>query len=258
MRKTDNLKLNILDLKDRVSNTVFNENTEFLDKEVSNLIDKVNMLLNDPTKLKLKKVDVLPEKGEEMTIYLVKDRNSNSDNTYLEYLWLDEKWDPLGSTKVNLVDYVKNEKLEEDLKHYAKSEDLINLGNDLGTKLDEKVNKVNGKDLSTNDYDDIAKAKVDGIPDDPKYSDTIPDLTDYVKKDEIPKLPDLKDYAKTSDIKTKLSELESDSENRLVSDKEKTKLSNLKEQVILTEAEYNALSTEQQNDESKIYFLKEG
>lgn len=257
MRKTDNLKLNILDLKDRVSNTVFNENTEFLDIEVSNLINKVNMLLNDPAKLKLKKVDILPEKGEEMTIYLVKDRNSNSDNTYLEYLWLDEKWDPLGSTKVNLVDYVKKVDLEEDLKQYAKNEDLINLGNDLGTKLDKKVNKVDGKDLSTNDYDDLAKAKVDGIPDNPKYSDTIPDLTDYVKKDEIPKLPDLKDYAKTSDIKTKLSEMTSDSNNRLVSDVEKTKLSNLKEQVILTEAEYEALSDEQQNDESKIYFLKE-
>lgn len=243
MRKTDNLKLNILDLKDRVSNTVFNENTEFLDKEVSNLINKVNMLLNDPTKLKLKKVDTLPEKGEEMTIYLVKDRNSNSDNTYLEYLWLDEKWDPLGSTKVNLVDYVKNEKLEEDLKDYAKNEDLINLGNDLGTKLDEKVNKVDGKGLSTNDYDDIAKAKVDGIPDDPKYTDTIPDLTGYAKKE---------------DIKTKLSELESDSENRLVSDVEKTKLSDLKEQVILTETEYDALTDEQKNDDNKIYFIKEG
>ena len=258
MRKTDNLKLNILDLKDRVSNTVFNENTEFLDKEVSNLIDKVNMLLNDPTKLKLKKVDALPEKGEEMIIYLVKDRNSNSDNTYLEYLWLDDKWDPLGSTKVNLVDYVKKVDLEEDLKHYAKNEDLIDLGNDLGTKLDKKVSEVDGKGLSTNDYDDVAKAKVDSIPSNPKYTDTIPDLSGYAKKDEIPKLPDLSGYAKTSDVKTKLSELESDSENRLVSDVEKTKLSNLKEQVILTETEYNALSTEQQNDESKIYFLKEG
>ena len=176
------------------------------------------MLLNDPTKLKLKKVDTLPEKGEEMTIYLVKDRNANLDNTYLEYLWLDEKWDPLGSTKVNLVDYVKNEKLEEDLKHYAKNEDLINLGNDLGTKLDKKVSEVDGKGLSTNDYDDIAKSKVDGIPDNPKYTDTIPDLTDYAKKDEIKKF---------------------------------------KEQVILTQAEYDALTTEQKNDESKIYFIKE-
>lgn len=63
--------------------------------------------------------------------------------------------------------------------------------------------------------------------------------------------------AKKEDIKTKLSEMTSDSNNRLVTDVEKTKLSNLKEQVILTESEYEALSSAQKNDEGKIYFIKE-
>ena len=40
-------------------------------------------------------------------------------------------------------------------------------------KLNDKVNKVAGKGLSANDYDDAAKAKVDAIPDDPKYTDTV-------------------------------------------------------------------------------------
>lgn len=36
-----------------------------------------------------------------------------------------------------------------------------------------KVDKVEGKELSTNDYDNAAKEKVDAIPEDPKYTDTV-------------------------------------------------------------------------------------
>ena len=46
---------------------------------------------------------------------------------------------------------------------------------------DGKVDKVAGKGLSTHDYTDAAKAKVDAIPPDPKYTDTVPDLTSYAK-----------------------------------------------------------------------------
>ena len=41
----------------------------------------------------------------------------------------------------------------------------------------KKVNKVTGKDLSTNDYTNAAKAKVDAIPAHPKYTDTVYDDT---------------------------------------------------------------------------------
>ena len=41
----------------------------------------------------------------------------------------------------------------------------------------KKVNKVTGKGLSTNDYTNAAKAKVDAIPAHPKYTDTVYDDT---------------------------------------------------------------------------------
>ena len=44
-----------------------------------------------------------------------------------------------------------------------------------------KVDKVAGKGLSTHDYDDAAKAKVDAIPEDPKYTDTVYDDTAVVE-----------------------------------------------------------------------------
>lgn len=44
--------------------------------------------------------------------------------------------------------------------------------------LSGKVDKVTGKGLSTNDYDNAAKAKVDAIPSNPKYTDTVYDDTE--------------------------------------------------------------------------------
>ena len=40
------------------------------------------------------------------------------------------------------------------------------------TKLGDKVDKVSGKCLSTNDFTNADKAKVDAIPSNPKYTDT--------------------------------------------------------------------------------------
>lgn len=56
---------------------------------------------------------------------------------------------------------------------------------ELRDSLTSKVDKVTGKDLSTNDYTNEAKAKVDAIPENPKYTDTIQDLSGYAKKDDI-------------------------------------------------------------------------
>lgn len=50
---------------------------------------------------------------------------------------------------------------------------------------DGKVDKIDGKGLSTHDYDDNAKGKVDEIPPDPKYTDTVPDLTPYAKASDL-------------------------------------------------------------------------
>lgn len=51
--------------------------------------------------------------------------------------------------------------------------------------LSNKVDKVDGKGLSTNDYDSNAKAKVDAIPTNPKYTDTTYDLSKYAEKSDI-------------------------------------------------------------------------
>lgn len=108
--------------------------------------------------------------------------------------------------------------------------------------------------------------------------DDLPDLSPYAKSDD---LPDFTLYAEKTDVPANLSDLKSDTSHRTVTDEEKKawnkkvdavagkglstndltnellqKLNGVKEQVILTQAEYDKLPTDQKNDASKIYFIK--
>lgn len=116
-----------------------------------------------------------------------------------------------------------------------------------------KVDKVTGKGLSTNDYTDVAKTKVDNIPASPKYTDTITTIsgkTGAITKADIVALG-----IPGQDTNTTYG-LVTQSSNGLMSAADKKRLDNIKEQVALTETQYKALSTEQQNDSKKIYFIK--
>lgn len=74
--------------------------------------------------------------------------------------------------------YIDN--LEDEFKS-----NILSMQRYTDNKVGRKVDKIAGKGLSTNDYDDAAKKKVDAIPPDPKYTDTVPDLTPYAKKDDV-------------------------------------------------------------------------
>ncbi|MGF0094993.1 hypothetical protein ACQRC6_01015 [Peptoniphilus sp. SGI.035] len=65
------------------------------------------------------------------------------------------------------------------------SEYMKLLLDNIGKELNKKAYKVQGKGLSTNDYDNKAKEKVDAIPKNPKYTDTTYDLTSYAKSKDI-------------------------------------------------------------------------
>ena len=76
------------------------------------------------------------------TIYL-KPIGDSSPNTYEEYIYINSKWEIIGTTKTDLSDY------------YTKTQ-VDNL-------LNSKVDKVNGKGLSTNDYTTAEKTKLSNI-----------------------------------------------------------------------------------------------
>lgn len=100
----------------------------------------------------------------------------------------------------------------------------------INKKINGKVDKISGKGLSSNDYTNSDRDKVRAIPDNPKYTDTVPDLSGYAKTTDLSKYAlksevskqDLSNYAKKSDLKTSLSQLSEDSSHRTVTDAEKS------------------------------------
>ena len=249
--------------------------------------------------LKQVKVDSLPQTGEGQTLYFVKEPKGKDSNNYLEYLWIDGKFELIGSTQVDLTGYVKT----SDLDPYAKTADVDKKIADVNVNVASKVAQKDGWGLSENNYSKADKDKVDAIPTNPKYTDTTYDLTPYAKKtdldnvgkskasnntgasswgsgtreielwigdfdkrtkenrdsinkkvaaetgktlttndytnadkakvDAIPSDPkytdttyDLSPYAKTTDIKTKLSDLTDDNTHRTVTDSEKSTWNN--------------------------------
>lgn len=145
-------------------------------------------------------VTELPQTGDPDRIYLVPNESSRTNDIYDEYIWLVEqsKWEFLGNkhVDVDLTDYYTKEevdalipqvdsytKAESDNKYavktdvYTKSEvdDLIVPQIDAYTKqesdskyatietVNNKVDKVVGKQLSTEDYTTEEKTKLEGI-----------------------------------------------------------------------------------------------
>lgn len=92
-----------------------------------------------------KVVSVLPTSSIDTTkIYLVKD-SAVDNNSYSEYMYVDGVWEKLGDFRSSV-----------DLEPYAKTE-YVN------TKLATKVDKEDGKGLSTNDFTTVEKNKLAGI-----------------------------------------------------------------------------------------------
>lgn len=242
--------------------------------------------------------------GPDAETVLVTSAGSNDDFTIIrgmegtQQAW--KKADPVARNWTNkdyetLVYNIKSNSFYIDSLEEMLESNVLSMQRYTDNEVNKKVDKVPGKGLSTNDYTDAAKAKVDAIPPDPKYTDTVPDLTPYARMSDLSKEYDERkadivkvrsDHAADiqsvrADIKTRLADMEEDSEHRTVTDAdkkswngkidavsgkglstndyttaEKEKVARMKESIILTQAEYDALPTDQQNDESKIYFIK--
>ena len=105
-------------------------------------------------------------------IYLLKNKN-DTNNYYTEYLWINGSWEIIGDTKVDLTDYAKKSEIKSSLSEMTSDSTHRTVTDDEKKKWNNKVDKVAGKSLSTNDYTDAAKEKVDAIPSSPKYTDTV-------------------------------------------------------------------------------------
>ena len=107
-------------------------------------------------------VTELPAKGNPNTIYMIPNESSRANDVYDEYIWMvtTEKtgWEFLGNkhVEVDLTDYYNKEQVNDAIEaSEARSTAAIAL----------KVDKVSGKQLSTEDYTTAEKTKLSGIAD---------------------------------------------------------------------------------------------
>jgi len=93
---------------------------------------------------------------DQSAIYLVPKSSAQTNNVKDEYINLDGTsagWEKIGDTQIDLSDYVTTTQLTTALADYTTTTALTAL-------LADKVDKVSGKGLSTNDYDNTEKQKV--------------------------------------------------------------------------------------------------
>lgn len=175
---------------------------------------------------------------------------SNADKAKVDAIPTNPKYT---DTTYDLSVYAKKTEIKNSLSEMTGDSTHRTVTDTEKTTWNNKIDKVTGKGLSTNDYTDVAKKKVDAIPSSPKYTDTVTTINGkagVITKDDIVALG-----IPGQDTNTAYG-LASQSSNGLMSAADKKRLDNIKEQVALTEAQYNALSSAQKNDSKKIYFIK--
>ena len=106
--------------------------------------EETNELVSKIPKFTIEVVTSLPtENISTTTVYLKTGSKMDPDNIYDEYIYVNSKWELLGTQKIDLTNF------------YTKEE--------TGDLLNNKVDKVSGKGLSTNDYTTAEKNKLSGI-----------------------------------------------------------------------------------------------
>ena len=99
-------------------------------------------LFDSVTSFNIQIVDALPvDNIKEMTIYFMRNGRNNETDYYEEYMYINNKWEIIGSTFVNLTPYLLVSDFEKTINNYVTKADLI-----------EKLkNYTNSTDLM-NDY----------------------------------------------------------------------------------------------------------
>ena len=101
--------------------------------------------------LKKEVVEALPATGEDDVIYLVKDSKGKANNVYLEYLWINEAFELIGSTEVDLSGYATLKYTTEELTNVRDEirtrdgrlqDDIIKSQNLLSNLIAKKADKT--------------------------------------------------------------------------------------------------------------------
>lgn len=89
----------------------------YYDKTVTYTKAEVNEIVATIEKITIRVVEALPETGEPNVIYLVPKAPGASD-VYDEYIYIENRWEKIGNTEIDLTDYAKKEWVEDQIKDF--------------------------------------------------------------------------------------------------------------------------------------------
>lgn len=101
---TENLKKIIKGTKTPVDTSISSTSTDAHVPSAKAVYSYINSIHH----ITKKKVDTLPETGEDDIIYLVASTKTSEGNALSEYMWLDGKWELIGTTasEIDIDDYI--------------------------------------------------------------------------------------------------------------------------------------------------------
>ena len=85
---------------------------------------EVNSLISSISTGGFQVVSELPASGKSNVIYLVSKSQTSEDNIYDEYIWVNNDWELIGTTQIDLSNYVTNDSLSSTLSNYVTTTSL--------------------------------------------------------------------------------------------------------------------------------------
>ena len=118
------------ELSNHASDTVIHvtqNDKDLWNATLQNAKDYAKRLFDGVTSFTIEIVDTLPtEDIKLMTIYFIRNNNDNESDYYSEYMYINGKWEIIGSTFVNLAPYLLKEDFDKIIANYVTKEGLNN------------------------------------------------------------------------------------------------------------------------------------
>lgn len=189
-----------------VTNAVDNLTNYYLKSETYTKTE-VNDLIGQIKTISIQVVDTLPTTGESNIIYLVP-KEGSKDDVYNEYIWVNNAWELIGSTQIDLTGYATEDWVNTQIANFLTESQITQLINNslANYYTQEQVNNLldNKADKSS------IPTKISDLTNDSGYiTKSVDNLDNYYTETEINSL--LGNKANTSDIPTKTSQLTNDS-----------------------------------------------
>lgn len=197
-----------------ITNTVGNLTNYYLKSETYTQ-SEVNNLIGQIKTISIEVVNTLPTTGEDNKIYLVPKEGSTGD-VYNEYIWVNNTWELIGSTQVDLTGYATQDWVNNQIKDFLNESQVTQIVNNSLTNYYTKTetysktevnNLLNGKANA----DDIPTKTSDLTNDSGFIDNSVDNLENYYKKSETYNQTEinnlLSNKADISDIPTKTGDL---------------------------------------------------